>query len=65
MSIEGRVLRPVELSPEEAALAYMAVLAINVPGARVKDAASLLAKVEAAMEPEKAPVVASESTSQE
>jgi len=60
---ERRVLRPVELEPAEAALAYLAVLAINVPGARVKDAASLLSKIEKAMEPD--PVVASESTSQE
>jgi hypothetical protein len=48
---QRRVLRPVELSPEEAALAYDAVRAVNVPGARVEHAASLFAKVEAAMLP--------------
>ena len=46
-----RVLRPVELTPEEAALAYDAVRSVNVPGARVENAASLFAKVEAAMLP--------------
>lgn len=49
MSVQGTVLRPVQLSPEEAALAYMAVLSMSVPGERVKDAARILAKVEAAM----------------
>lgn len=48
---QRRVLRPVELSPAEAALAYDAVISANVPGQRVRDASSLLAKVEAAMEP--------------
>lgn len=47
-----RVLRPVELAPEEAAVAYDAVCSINVPGGRIKFAAALLAKVEAAMVPE-------------
>lgn len=49
MTDERRVLRPVLLTEGEAALAYMAVLAVNIPGARAKDAAALLAKVEAAM----------------
>jgi hypothetical protein len=48
---QRRVLRPVELSPEEAALAYDAVRSVNIPGARVEHAASLFAKIEAAMLP--------------
>lgn len=47
MTDERRVLRPVLFTEGEAALAYMAVLAVNIPGARAKDAAALLAMVEA------------------
>lgn len=47
----NRITTDVTLTPPEAALAYLAVLSINVPGERVRDAASLLTKVEAAMEP--------------
>lgn len=46
---EGNVLRPVELSPSEAALAYIMVRDGVIPGSRVRDAARLLEKVEAAM----------------
>jgi len=56
VSDERRVLRPVELSPSEAALAYLLVANGTIPGGRARDAASILDKVEAAMAP---PVLAS------
>ena len=43
------ILRPVELTPSEAALAYIMVSDVATPPGRVRDAASILAKCEAAM----------------
>jgi hypothetical protein len=52
VTAERRLLRPVTLSPEEAALAWIALMSINVPATRTKDHVSACAKLEAACEPE-------------
>lgn len=52
---EKLVLRPVTLSPEQAALFYVLLLQVGrvgvVPGERLKDAGDSLRSIEAAMEP--------------
>jgi hypothetical protein len=47
VTAERRLLRPVTLSPEEAALAWIALMSINVPATRTKDHVSACAKLEA------------------
>lgn len=64
MADNRRILHPVALTPSEAALAYLLVVNGVIAGTRVRDAASLLAKCEAAMEPE-APVTAAASAAAE
>lgn len=46
---EARILRHVTLTPSQAALAYLLIKASDIPGQRVKDAAAILTKCEAAM----------------